>query len=126
MCWLLIRAFSDAKPTAWQLGDIVEVRPDDFKGWGREEGLPKFYRIQITGLAASIAKNLLEAVDEHDAIVDGETRKVIDGVRNWSIKPSDVPAGARTTLQTTGQLVITKAQAANFIKDNLGQAVTLP
>jgi hypothetical protein len=47
-------------------------------------------------------------------------------VRNWSIKPVDVPAGARQQLQTTGQLVITKAQAAAFIKNNLGGAVTLP
>lgn len=127
MCWLLIRAFSDTDKTSWQLGDIVEVRPDNFSGWGTQETLPKFFRVQITGVSAETVKGMLELAETHQEIQPDQTFKTVyDRVRNWSIKPADVPAAIRNELQSTGTLTITKNQALNFIKNNLGEAVSLP
>jgi hypothetical protein len=122
MCWLLIRAFSDTRPSAWKLGDIVEVRPDSFTDWGALETLPRFYRVQVTGVSATAVKARLEKAD---ATINSETGEIINHirVRLYGIRLADIPAGARNTLQNTGQLIVSKAQALNYIRDNYGTAV---
>ncbi len=121
MCWLLIRTRSNPRPTAWKAGDIVEVRPDACT-WGRAEGLPSFYRIQIAGVEADRVKARLEA---RDVTLNPDTGQetAYRRVRLFRIDPADLPLQARQELQTTGQLVVTKAQALNYIRDNYGLRV---
>lgn len=123
MCWLLIRAFADTIPTGCDVGHVVEVRPDDC-AWGALEGLPRFYRVQITGLDAARVKAKLEAAD---VTVNPATMEITGYIRDrlYRISLADLPAATRTTLQTTGQLVVSKTQASNYIRSNAGVKVTL-
>lgn len=132
MAWLLVRAFADPKATAWQRGDIVEVRPDDFTGWGQLETLPRFVRVRVTGVTDGQVKRILEQADEEEEIVEltdkfGVRQLVIRvalrRVRKWGVRVDDLPSGVRATLLSTGEITITRAQALNYIKNQLGDAV---
>lgn len=124
--WLLVRAFSDSRATAWKHGDIVEVRPGGFTEWGTQECLPKFYRVKVTGLSAAfrVIKVRLESAD---VTINVGTGMVVarNRVRQYGIRIAEVPTGVRTTLQTVGELTVTKAQIVNVIKDNANVLASL-
>lgn len=129
MAWLLIRAFSDDKPTAWQIGDIVEVRPDDCK-FGNRETLPRFYRIKVNGLDHLKAKNILESPDEQidEQINDSEdfltgNNVIRNRVRKYRVNTASLPRNIRSTLLTIGEIEINYQQIKNHIRNNFDQIV---
>jgi hypothetical protein len=132
MAWLLIRAFSDDKPTAWKIGDIVEVRSDEFvdeHGWGNLEGLPRFYRIQITGLSAEKIKHFLEETDEEDTgelTAKGLPKTKFNRIRKRLIDVTGIPTVIKNQLNNTGIVSVTVNQIKNYLKNNKGDAEVLP
>lgn len=128
MCWLLIRAFSDNKPTAWKIGDIVEVRPDNTP-WGNSETLPRFYRLHIPGLESERAKTFLEDNDETDTgttDIRGVPIVLRNRIRRYKLDIGGIPQVIKNELQNTGQATVTMAQIRNYIKDNAGNTPVIP
>jgi hypothetical protein len=127
MCWLLIRAFSDDKPAAWRLGDIVEVRSDEFvakRGWGKLECLPRFYRIQIQDLDSIKVKDVLESKEETDDLfVPG--RKHLIRIRNIKVDVDALPLAVKSILISSGIMSLTRDQVKNYVKNNAGTVVSL-
>lgn len=126
--WLLIRARSNPKPTGYNAGDVVEIRPDDCR-WGNKEGLPSFYRIQITDMPYSDrVQQFFQQQDQTDTGLyhpNGDRIFRFNRIRLLGISLADLPATARNRLQTDGILQVTKAQVRNFIKNNYGSVVDI-
>lgn len=93
----------------YQLGDIVEVRPDGYwtveKGWNRKA----FYLIAVPGLKYD--EKYQKALEDTDGSL---LRR-----RKWRIDPADVPAVARQKLIDNRELTVTKLQFATFVKENV-------
>ena len=126
--WLLVRAFSDDKHTAWKMDDIVEVRPPDFIGWGRLETLPRFYRIFIEDLDYRKYKTLLEEQDVDDTgLIDYEELPIIkyNRVRKYRIDISTMASIIKDQLQNTGIILTNVNQMKNHIKDNNDNTIDL-
>lgn len=128
MCWLLIRKRSNPRLRSWKAGDIVEVRSDDC-AWGRLERGPDspFYCMQIVGLDAAKVKARLEETETHEEFRsrDGTIQSVLVRVRRHQVRRADMPAAVLAALQRDGQISVTRAQAANFIRDNAGTLARL-
>jgi hypothetical protein len=126
-CWLLVRAFSDARATAWQLGDIVEVRPGDFTDWGAMECLPRFYRVRVTGISPARIKARLEAVDQTEVYnVEMDTTSYVHHRdRRYGMRVGELPSLLQTALQTTGVIEVTRSQVFGAIRDNADVVASL-
>ena len=97
----------------YKRGNIVDVRKDGFE-WGKEEGLPKFVKVKIPGLAVSTVKQFMDSEMGDGFIIPLETtiRR-----RKWNILVDDIPAQIKQTLQTTGEVAVTLTQIRNYIKN---------
>ncbi len=127
MCWLVIRARSNPKATAYKAGDIVEIRPDDCN-WGNLETLPRFYRIQITDMPfGSRFQSLCQRKDDVDDGFDddGKIKKRLLRIRKHKIDLSSIPASIRNRLQDTGVATVTRSQIRNHFKDNQGTVIDI-
>lgn len=125
--WLLIRARSNPKETAYKAGDIVEVRPDGCN-WGSKEGLPSFYRVQITDLPYDEKYNrILQRMDESyvGTWPNGEPRYQLNRIRLNKLDFESLPTVIKNRLKNTGMLQVTKAQVVNYFKNNYGSAVDI-
>lgn len=130
MAWLLIRAFSDEKATAWKLGDVVEVRSEKFvdeHGWGKRECLPRFYRVQVRDVEADAIKARLEAPDETVTVDErtGEERRTLNRVRQCRVDVSRLDREALTTMDRDVAVVLSKADAETALRTNANTAVSL-
>lgn len=130
MAWLLIRAFSDTKETAWKLGDVVEVRDDAYvekRGWGTRECLPRFYRVHLTDVDAADIKAKLEAVDETVTVDErtGEETRTLNRVRKVRLDTSALAKTALDTLKEDRSIDLTATTASAVLKDNADRAVSI-
>lgn len=93
----------------YKQGDIVDIKPDGFE-WGKQESLPNFIQVKVSGLSVEQALYLIES---HKDIDNNTVRR-----RNYSIAISELPVGVRNQLLTTGRYETTKAAVRNFVKKN--------
>ena len=127
MAWLLIKATGNPVETSYDMGDIVEVRPDDCN-WGTKECLPRFYRMQITGLPFN--ERLQELCQRMDLVqdsigVDGEPRYNLVRIRKHKIDVANIPNSIRNSLVNTGIAIISKSQIRRYFKNNQGNVVDI-
>lgn len=102
-CEILVKAVDATNPDAekdrrgcYKRGMPVVVMPDGWP-WGSEERLPRFVVIKIPTITPDRAlKYIAQQYNGSDLF-----RR-----RLWQIRWADLPASARTRLQTTGQLTI--------------------
>lgn len=82
-------------------GDVIVAKPDGHV-WGTDEGLPKFYQIDVTGIT-------LSELDAHLV-----PRRLPDGTktraRDTGLVITTLPVPTRTELTTTGKTTLTKGQ----------------
>lgn len=104
MAELLIKAQTNGLPGSWEVGMIVEVKPDGYQ-WGSLETLPKFWIVKVPLIPPEHA--FFRRLMEFQTIEEGETRKVI-GKRACLLK--NIPQAVLDKLNSTGILII-KASA---------------
>lgn len=121
--WLLIRAFNDDVETAWKVGDVVEVRDDndvEMNGWGRLEGLPRFYRIHVKDVPARSVKEMLE---QPDIFIEETNNATIKRIRRYQVRIDRLSEKDKIDIQRDGILYLTKKQVFDVISDNNDQLV---
>lgn len=131
MAELLIKAqdATHADPDAdragcYKRGDVVAVMPDGHE-WGAREGLPRFVRLRIPGVAKNLAERLAVEDDEDDdgnPAVDEKGYRRVHRRRRWRVDLAALPAAVRTALATTGEASISRALVRSRLRrkrDNL-------
>jgi len=109
---LLIKAVDAVHPdaaidAAWshKRGDVVAAQPDGH-AWGRDEGLPGFYRVAVPDLLMAEAARLL------DRDVDPADPTNVLRARAFTVRLDLLPQAARDALAATGSATISRALAA--------------
>jgi hypothetical protein len=92
------------KQGCYKRGDIVDVRPDGWP-WGKEEGLPRFYIVKITGLSVDIAKKYMGT--------DNSIRRI------WKVRADDVPTAIKNQLLSKGIVTVTWTQVKGYVRNKL-------
>lgn len=101
----------------YKRGDIVVVKPDGWE-WGAEERLPRFVQVKVSGLSVARALKLISPA------IDGGGLMIRR--RLYQVVLSELPAGVRTQLATTGRYETTLAAVESFVRDKIADTRGIP
>ena len=109
-------------PTGYKRGDPIAVKPDGW-GWGRREGLPNFWVIAVAGVVVANAEPYVRELwepaisgDPEFESPDVEDRRIQRHRRRMRIIWGEMPGAWITTIESTGRLELTKAQAKPYFR----------
>ena len=109
-------------PSGYKRGDPIVVKPDDWI-WGRAEGLPNFWVVAVagvlTGNAEPYVRELWEPAQSGDPEFDNPDpadRRIQRHRRRMRIIWGEMPAAWITSVEATGRLELTKAQAKPYFR----------
>jgi hypothetical protein len=103
MCEILFLAFdtfaSDPGQDAfaYKMGHVIDVKPDGHP-WGSAEGLPKFWKIFLSGISVDDVKDFLATKYDYSNPMD----PVATAIRKWRLDVNGIPAPVRNALDHTG------------------------
>jgi hypothetical protein len=129
MAEILIKARDHTHPDpikdqrgAYKRGMPVVVMPDGHE-WGASEDLPAFVVLRLPGISVERVQQFLEPIEVEETVEGQAPRPRMIRRRLWQISWADLPAGARSRLESSGALTIaasggdyTWAQIRNFLK----------
>jgi len=110
---LLVLAFDPGGTgMKWEIGHVIDVKPDGHV-WGAQEGLPKFWRIDITGgVTVADCEAYLAEVFTTNANGDPVKTKMRDRRLDYAGLPNPI----KNALTNTGAYSVTKTAADSYIK----------
>jgi hypothetical protein len=109
-------------PTGYSKGDIVTVRRNGAP-WGRREGLPKFWHVDVADIPYPLAIGQMVPLWEPALVTDPEwdspdeaDRRINRHRRKIRVMWDEVPAAWITTLDTVGLIELTAAEVRPFVR----------
>ena len=113
MCEILVKAVDHVHPDpekdrrgAYKQGMFVLAKPDGHS-WGFEEGLPKFWKIKIPGVAVADIESYCQA-----EILGEEVYRR----REWGVRYSKLPKPLQKKLDENGEITVTIGQFSAYKK----------
>lgn len=102
----------------YKRGDIVVIRPDGHV-WGREETLPMFYQVDVSGLTVEAATLYAQAHTEPDLAspFPGDTTPVKR--RRYRFRIEALSGPALVNLDTSGQITMAWSTARTILRDTV-------
>lgn len=122
----------------WKLGMVVDVK-EDGAAWGTHESKQAWIAsgktaaswpnqgrlaiLKVPGVPAAKARVLTEGQLEDDSgapyyetIPEANPRRTAYRLREWLILLDSVPAGIRSTVGSSGEVTVTRAQIRNYLR----------
>ena len=110
------------RPTGYKRGDPIRVEEDGHR-WGRKEGLPNHWVVAVAGVSVANAEPYVRELWEPAQSGDPEfetddlaDRRIQRHRRRMRIIWSEMPAAWITSVEATGRLELTKAQAKPYFR----------
>ena len=116
-CSALLTAFSQSSPDPnidkflWKMGYVVSIYPDGHI-WADSEGLPSFWRVNITGMSVEDCQFYAEGLYDWS----NPDEPVERGLRGRKLNPNFIPANIRNKLERDGEITVNAQQVINYFE----------